>query len=298
MNIRPGLAWFFALAFAASASAQMGDLKWHKDVAKDVEAAEKLAATDPVSAQRLLQQVQGRKKPTPAQAAWLQEQLAALQPRAFEILQHDYQAAATAGDLRGVLFAAGANADAIKQEALPKEHALEEVRKRALAADPASGIWKISELSAATAKGYADGGMSGFSVVVPKGAQVLRVKGTVENVGEGSDPVYALWALGPLKRIMGSAPGTGEPHRWLDQELMFLVNPAGELINCATIGKDSDLATMRLQAGGRVVFPPKALKRGDSLKLDAVFVVPQAPSEYRLFIVGGPLVPVSAPTAP
>lgn len=298
MKTRYGLAWPLAFAFAASAGAQTADLKWHKDVTKDVEAAVKLAATDPVSAHRLLQQVQSRKKPTPAQAAWLQEQLAALQPRAFEILQHDYQAAATAGDLRGALFAAGAISEAIDQKALPKDHTLEEVRKRALAADPASGIWKLSDLSATTAKRYGEGGVSGFNVSGPKGSHVLRVKGKVENVGEGSDPSYALWALGPLKRIMGSISGTGEPHRWLDQDLMFLVNPAGELIKCAVIGKDSELASMQLRAGNNLVFPPKALKRGDSLKLDAVFVVPEAPAEYRLFIVGGPLVPVPAPTTP
>jgi hypothetical protein len=287
-----------ACGMAALAGAQTADLKWHKGVKADVVEAERLAANDPVSAHRLFQEVQGRKKLSPAQAAWLQKHLSELQPRAMEVLQRDYDAAAKVGDLRGALLVAGVG-EAIASGALHKEPPLEEIRKQALSGGGPPAHWRITELSATTDKGYGEGGELSFSVLVPNGSQVLRVQGRIESVGHGTDPGYAAWAFGPLKRLLGVFSATTGPHRWLDRDLIFVVNPGGELIGCAVIGKNSEMNTPQMRRrDGLLVFAPRALKPGESVKLDAVFVVPQGAAEYRLFVVGAPPVRVPAPTGP
>jgi hypothetical protein len=281
-----------------NAQASGPDLKWHKDLRGKVDEATRLAATDPVEAAVIFKEVLSgsRKKPTPAQRAWLEEQLASLQPRAGEVLQADYDRAAKATDLRGMILAA-AVAREVGYTSLRQEPTLDEVKNRMLEGAPVPELWKISEVAASFAKGYSESGSIAFSVTVPKGSQVLRVKARVENSSEGTDPAYVPSALGSLKRVLSAFSATTETHRWLDQNLMFVVADGGALISCAALGEGSDLARMKMRTGNdQLVYPPTAIKKGGSVGLDAVFVVPIDAKVLQLVVLGA--APITLSPAP
>lgn len=75
----------------------------------------------------------------------------------------------------------------------------------------------------------------GLTIAPNKDSQLLRVKAHVENISADSDKSYALWALGNLKRILGSISSTSETNRWIDQTFIFLVTPTSELIACGHV---------------------------------------------------------------
>lgn len=287
------LALGLLLVLAGAAGAQQQDLKWHKDLRGDVDEAARLSVTDPVSAALLYKDVlEGGKKPTAEQRVWLTQQIASLGPRASEILQGDYDRAAKATDVRGIVLAAAA-AERIGATSLRREPALEEIKKKMLEGGESASLWKISEVSATFSKGYSESGGMNFSVIVPRGSQVLRVKARVENASAAPDPEYVLYAMGPLKRILGKLSATTEAHRWIDQNFVFVTAGGSELIGASAIAKGSDLATIQVGSGSRLTYPPKALKKGESLVLDAVFVVPLEAKELRLVVLGAAPVEIS-----
>ncbi|HVT44499.1 MAG TPA: hypothetical protein VMT00_08915 [Thermoanaerobaculia bacterium] len=283
----------FVVCFVTGLAAQStapAELKWHKDVKPRVEEAVKLAATDPISSYLLFKNVleRGGRKPNAAQAAWLDTQMTPLQPRALEILQREYDSAAKEGDARRALLVLSI-AESVAADALRREPPFEELRKTAIAGEGAAAIWAIHDLQATTSKGYSESGGMAFSVIVPSGHNVLRVKARVENVSSGSDAEYLSWGLGSLKRVMSAIYATSEPHRWIDEDLIWLVDPSGKLIACSAIADGSDLATIKMRTrSDKLVYPPRAVKRGESIQLDAVFVVPQQTREYRLYVSGAP----------
>lgn len=300
MKIRGTMLGVLVLFVASIVSAQASgpDLKWHKDLRGKVDEATRLAATDPVESAILFKEVLSgeRKKPTPAQQAWLEEQLASLQPRAGEVLQADYDRAAKADDMRGMVLAAAA-AHEVGYTSLRQEPTIDEVKTKMLGGAPVPEVWKISEVAASFATGYSEGGSMAFSVTVPKGSQVLRVKARVENSSEGTDPAYVPSALGSLKRALAAFSTTTGMDRWLDQDLVFAVADGGALIPCVALGDGSDLAKMKVRTGNnRLVYPPKAIKKGDSVGLDAVFVVPIDAKVLRLVVLGA--APITLSPAP
>jgi len=270
------------------AGAQEEGLKWHKDLRGDVDEATRLAQTDPVSAALLCKDVlQGGKKPTAEQRVWLTQQIASLRPRAMEILEGDYDRAAKAKDVRGMVVA-GRAAVLVEQigatiVGFGDLTVTEEIQKM-LEGGGGAALWNISEVSATFSKGYRE---SVFSVIVPKGSHVLRVKARVENANEATDPEYVLYAMGRLKRI--GVKATTEPHRWIDESFVFLTAGAGPLIRPAAIARGSDLITMQVTSRAGQTFQivePKALKKGESVVLDAVFVVPLEAKELKLVVLG------------
>lgn len=281
------------LVLAGVVGAQQQDLKWHKDLRGDVDEATRLAGTDPVSAALLYKDVlEGGKKPTAEQRVWLTQQLASLGSRAAEILQGDYDRAAKATDVRGMMMAAAA-AERIGATSLRREPTFEEIRKKMLESGGSAALWNISEVSATFSKGYSESGGMNFSVIVPKGSHVLRVKARVENANAATDPEYLLYAMGPLKRILGKLSGTTEAHRWIDQNFVFVTVGEGGLIGASVIARGSDLATIQVNSGSRLIYPPKALKKGESVVLDAVFVVPLEAKELKLVVLGAAPVELS-----
>jgi hypothetical protein len=300
MKIRWSVLGVLVLFTVPILRAQVGseDLKWHKDLRGKVDEGTRLAATDPVEAAMIFKEVLSGvgKKPTPAQRTWLEQQLASLQPRAGEILQADYDRAAKATDMRGMILA-GAAAGEIGYMSLRQEPTIDEVKKKMLEAPAAPELWKISEVAASFAKGYSESGSMAYSVIVPKGSQVLRVKARVENSSEETDPAYVPSALGPLKRVLAAVSATTEMHRWLDQDLVFAVADGGALILCAALADGSDLATIKMRTGNnRLVYPPKAIKKGESVGLDAVFVVPMDAKVLQLVVLGA--APITLSPAP
>lgn len=290
-----GLALLLALAVAAGAQQQ--DLKWHKDLRSDVDEATRLAGTDPVSAALIYTDVlEGGKKPTAEQRAWLTQQIASLEPRAVEILQADYDRAAKATDLRGMMLAAAA-AERIGAKSVRREPPFDEIKKKVLEGAGGGALWSISEVSATYSKGYSESGGMNFSVIVPKGAHVLRVKARVENANASTDPEYVLYVMGPLKRILGKLSATTEAHRWIDQNFVFVSAGEAGWVGASAIARGSDLATIQVNAGNRLTYPPKALKKGQSLVLDAVFVVPLEAKALKLVVLGATPIELS-PAAP
>jgi hypothetical protein len=80
---------------------------------------------------------------------------------------------------------------------------------------------------------------------------------------------------------------TPEMSRWLDHYLVFAVADGGGLIPCAALGDGSDLATAKMKTGNnQLVYPPKAIKKGESVGLDAVFVVPKDAKVLQLVVLG------------
>jgi hypothetical protein len=279
------------------AAAVAADLNWHKDVKGRVDEGTKLAESDPVSAYLLFKDVQeGTRRVSPEQKAWLDTQMTALEPRAAETLQRDYAAAVAAKDARAMLLIAGAG-ERMKAGVVKDQPSPEELRKRL--ASQAAALWNVTGIEAKSAKSYSESGGMAFSVILPPKHKILRVKAHVENVSAAGDPPYILWGLGSLKRVLGTSLSAGgnEPRRWLDDTLISLVTPSGELIGAAAMADGSDLASIKVRtAGSRLVYPPKALKKGDSVVVDAVFPVPEEPAEYRLLIAGAPPATVPAPT--
>jgi hypothetical protein len=287
---------FLGLLFVC-ATAVAADLNWHKDVKGRIDEGTKLAESDPVSAYLLFKDVQeGTRRVSPEQKAWLGEQMTALKPRAAEVLQRDYAAAMAVKDARAMLLIAAAG-ERIETGLIKDQPSPEELRKRL--ASQAAVLWNVTGVEAKSAKSYSESGGMAFSVILPPKHKILRVKAHVENISAAGDPPYILWGLGNLKRILGTSLSAGgnEPRRWLDDTLISLVTPSGDLIGTAAIADGSDLASIKIRtAGSRLVYPPKALKKGDSVVVDAVFAVPEEPAEYRLLIAGAPAVVVPAPT--
>jgi hypothetical protein len=285
------------LILTGAVRAQQQDLKWHKDLRGNVDEATRLAGTDPVSAALLYKDVlEGGKKPTAEQRVWLTQQIASLGPRAAEILQGDYDRAAKATDFRGMMLAAAA-AERIGATSLRREPSLDEIKKKMLEGGGSVALWNVSEVSATFSKGYSESGGMNFSVIVPKGSHVLRVKARVENASAATDQEYVLYAMGPLKRILGALSATTEAHRWIDQDLVFVTAGEQGLIGASAIARGSDLATIQVSSGNRLTYPPKALKKGQSLVLDAVFVVPLDAKALKLVVLGSAPIELSPAAA-
>ena len=281
------------LVLTGVAGAQQQDLKWHKDLRGNVDEATRLAGTDSVSSALLYKDVlEGGKKPTAEQRVWLTQQIASLGPRAAEILQGDYDRAAKATDFRGMMLATAA-AERIGATSLRREPSLDEIKKKMLEGGGSAALWNISEVSATFSKGYSESGGMNFNVIVPKGSHVLRVKARVENASAATDPEYVLYAMGPLKRILGKLSATTEAHRWIDDDLVFVTAGEGGLIGASAIARGSDLATIQVSTGNRLTYPPKALKKGASVVLDAVFVVPRDAKALKLVVLGSAPVELS-----
>jgi hypothetical protein len=223
---------------------------------------------------------------------WLTQQIASLGPRAAEILQGDYDRAAKATDFRGMMLATAA-AERIGATSLRREPSLDEIKKKMLEGGGSAALWSISEVSATFSKGYSESGGMNFYVMVPKGSHVLRVKARVENASAATDPEYVLYAMGPLKRILGALSATTEAHRWIDQDFVFVTAGEQGLIGASAIARGSDLATIQVSSGNRLTYPPKALKKGQSLVLDAVFVVPLDAKALKLVVLGSAPVELS-----
>jgi hypothetical protein len=263
------------------------DLKWHKDLKGQVDEAIVLVATDPVSASLVFKELLAGtiKKPTAEQRVWLEGQIAALQPKVAEILQGDYDRAARAGDLRGAILAAAA-AERLGSANLRKEPTVAEIQKRVAAEAPNPGIWKVTEVTASSAKGYSESGL-GFSVIVRKGMQVLRVKARAENISAEPDAGYLLAALGPQKRFLGKIRETTGPRRWIDHELLCVIGDDGAFLPCVAIAQGTDLGWMQIRTGGdRLMYPPVAVAPSGSVLVDAIFVVPLEAKKLRLLVLG------------
>jgi hypothetical protein len=285
------------LLISTSTAAQVPDLKWDKSVVKDVNEAAGLSAKDPVSALMLFKNVAtNTKKPKPEQKAWLDQQIAALQPQALAVLQQDYEAASKALDLRGMIFSS-ATANEIAKDTIKTEPLITETKTKVLAGTSGAGdIWKITNATAVPIKGsYSEGGPTGVNIAPNNGSQLVRVKAHVENISADGDKSYALWALGSLKRILGSIYATSETSRWMDQDFIFLVTPASEMMACSYVMDGSGMATMKITTGSKVVRPPMTVKKGSSMDIDVLFSVPNTATDLRLFILGAAPVVVTKP---
>ncbi|MGH9842949.1 MAG: hypothetical protein ACREEM_29785 [Blastocatellia bacterium] len=260
------------------------------------------SGADPAASLLEFKEVLENKKHTPnaQQKAWLDRQIESLRPQAVANLQADYDAAARELDLRGMIIAS-AVANKIGKDSIKATPAMAETQKQLLTGVNSSRyVWSVSEATSSVISGDYEEEVHGSQrlTLQPKpGFQILRVKAAVTNVNHDGDRLYASWAWGGMKRMwisIGPAQaGAIEISRWLDSEFIFLAGSESELIPCAHVCEGSGLreASMTISGpagGGLIMTPPKAVKSGESVKVDVLFMIPQAKSNYRLLIFGAP----------
>jgi len=281
---------------------EAGKLRFDDSLKRELERAITYSGADPAASLLEFKEVLENKKhlPNAQQKAWLDRQIKSLQPQAVANLQADYDAAARELDLRGMIIAS-AVANKIGKDSIKATPAMAEAQKQLLAgANSGRYVWSVSEATSSVVSGDYEEEVHGSQrlTLQPKpGFQILRVKAVVKNVSEDGDRPYASWAWGGMKRVWMSIdppqPGAVEISRWLDSEFIFLAGSGAELIPCGHVCEGSGLreASMTISGpagGGLILTPPKAVKNGESVKVDVLFMIPQDKSNYRLLIFGAP----------
>ena len=265
---------FVTTSLTSLDASQLQELKWDKDQKKYVDEAVSLISQNPVSALMLFKDVlENQKKPKPNQRIWLEQQVTSLQPQALAVLQQDFEAAANAHDYHQMILI-HIIADRIMKDSIKIEPTITEIKKKILTGDEFAGqIWRVSNVTAIPIKGsYSERpGSSGITLTPEKGFHLIRVKAQVENISAESDKPYSLWAFNTVERILGSTSKTIEPHRWLDDSFIYVALPNSELRPSEHVVQGSRLADITAsKPDGRMIFPPKALKKNDSIAIDII----------------------------
>ncbi len=264
--------------------------------------------------QKIVEQTQ--KGPNAKQKAWLETQIAALTPDALAFLQQTIDDAVLVLDLRSMIIAS-AVAERIKKGAIPTSDRMKEVKNKVFAGAPGRVYWKVGTATATKLEGevYSEqtsGGMA--SIAAKPGSHLLRVNSVIQSVSTGKDAPFTkgvfdgvkglLAGFGPDVTVNGVTTKWADvmagPYRWIDDSLIFLVTPSGDLIQCGFSVQGSDLRGMpEIGIPGKGVFgPPHAAKPSDEVRFTGIFPVPNELDNkaLKLLVLGAG--PVSLSDAP
>ena len=241
--------------------------------------------------------------PNQKQKEWLEFQISLLTPDALKVLSDAFNNAKSVLDIRGILIAQTV-ANKIKKDAQPNaQEEVSGVLQRLLTGAAARYYWNVTNVTGlAIGDTYSERtGMGTASVGAQNGQHLLRVRATVKNVSSGTDQPYVLDVFSGIQRDLASnmAEVTSKdtlsgPHRWLDQELVFLVDAAGKMISCGLPPQGSALrGGMELGVGNRLILIPRAIKASEELdNLECIFPVPNQEQQYKLLVLGAAPAPL------
>lgn len=129
------------------------------------------------------------------------------------------------------------------------------------------------------------------------GFRLVRVKAKVLNIWPHKERPYARFAFSAIENIMMQDDLPEGPFRWLDDQFVFVLTPTRDLIPCCHIAEGCALRgnSMTITKPGeapRMIFPPKAVKNGDSVGIEMIFSVPSGVSGLKLLVAGAAPVPI------
>jgi hypothetical protein len=280
------------------------DLGWSEALAKEVTAALAGYPTDPVSAHLTWAGLLGKEKdpPTATQKAWLQKAAEASKPDALALLQRDLRAAVAANDLLGASIAVVVGGKV--QKDWPDgddKNALGLTKVRVLGgAEIVKPVWEVSGVSGSWVEGsYTESFYPNQTTISPAaGFHLLRVKGTVRNVSEGSDAPYVLWSGSELQRAVAKVfaePDTpGSTKRLAMGGFFWAATPGGDLVSCGFVPEACSAlrGKIGLKVDGKPLPLGSFIKHDESFALDVLFSVPTGIEGFRLLAFGAAPVPI------
>jgi len=181
------------------------------------------------------------------------------------------------------------------------------VKSAAISGEGAPAVWKITDVRGTRIGGTFHEGafQQEITLTANAGFNFVRVTATAENTSAASDPLYAPWALGTIKRVCRGIPdladGKGKqpgPSRMALDEFVYLLTPAMDWIACGHVCETcpalrGTTLTFNSPGGGRgMMFLGTDVKQGEKFQIDVLFAVPQGINDFRLLVLGSPPVPV------
>jgi hypothetical protein len=292
----------------SAVSDSIPQLNWSKDMMPEVKQASDAAATDPVAALMIYKTLLDKEKdgPTTAQKKWLKIEISTIKPRAAEILQRDYSAAAQANDLREMYMIKNV-ADEIEKNLVGDSAKIATCKSELFAGtDGGRLIWQITDVKASYIEGvFTKGGdfpgSTKTTLTPAPNCTLVRVSATIQNSGGGADKSYVSWGFSMVKRIMikslSALPKADT--RWYDDSMVALVSPGGDMLSPLYTLEPSTFAVdiARPDGSGTRICTPEAIEKDKSVNGEWIFSIPKDIKGMRLWILGSQLAPMTITAA-